>query len=153
MPVENSRQNKHGWWGTLSIDPDTEPKGNLKVGDLCIFVKTNRLSHHVANGTFILKINSIISLAAAKARFSHLPPQIVTEIYTDLDLITSNYPNLALVEILEADDQNTSPLTKKLNEYTRKLFTKDSSLNAEDRIWLDNNAYIGKEHIEQGMSL
>jgi len=155
MPVDNPRQNKHGWWGTLTIDKDTEPKGDLKVDQLCIFIKTNVLSHVVTRGTFVLTINRISSLAAAKARFSNLPPPLVVEINRDLDLITTNYPNAALLEILVVDHLKTTPLTKKLNEYTQKLFTRDPSLSAEDRGWLDSqDSYeIGRSDIEAGMGL
>jgi len=155
MPVDNPRQNKHGWWGTLTIDKDTEPKGGLDVGELCIFIKTNVLSHVVVHGTFVLTINRISSLAAAKARFSNLPPPIVVQINRDLDLITTSYPNAALLEILEVDSLKSTPLTKKLNEYTRKLFTRDATLSPEDRVWIDSqdSDEIGKSDIEAGMGL
>jgi len=145
MPVDNPRQNKHGWWGTLTIDEGTEPKGSLNVGDFCVFVKTNKDSHFVSKGTHIKRINVFSNLAAAKAQVrAETGSDYDAEIEADLNLISSMYPNAPIVEILEVDSASTSPLTEDINELTKERFNDD--------LWLAANANTGNPKKELGVT-
>jgi len=145
MPVANSRQNKHGWWGTLTLDVGTEGKGKLQTGDRCIFIKTRREAHFVAEGTFIKEVRIFKDLDEAIQSLSFFfkdNPSIREDLKKITDEGITNF-----VEILKLDKQSTTPLAKKLNIYTLMLFTLDPE-------WLEENgAEIGKEDLLLGLSL
>lgn len=151
MPVGNSRQNQHGWWGTLTIDRDTESNTNLEKGTLCVFIKTSRESHYVTVGTFIKKVRVFENSEKAREEFNKKAKQYSSWLDDDIKLIGIEYPGVTFtfVEILELDNVNTTPLADKLNEYTRKLFTQE--IDAE---WLQENAQkVGRVYIEAGLSM
>lgn len=147
MPVANSRQNKHGWWGTLTLDVATEGKGKLQTGDRCIFIKTKREAHFVAEGTFVKEVRVFENVNEAKQSLSFCSKDRPS-ILEDLEKITVEYPGITnFVEVLKLDKQKTAPLAKKLNIYTLMLFTLDPE-------WMDANAEeIGKEDVLLGLSL
>lgn len=154
MPVENSRQNQHGWWGTLTIDKKIT---GVELNERCVFVKTKSVAHYVLTGTFILEVKLIGDLDQAKKAFEKIPAaaQRLSFINVDLDKIASEYPGLPIVEIIEVDYVKTTPLMRKLNDYTRKLFTRDATLSSEDREWINKpeNAGIGIDDILTGTGL
>ena len=147
MAVDSPRQNKHGWWGTLTIDPNTDSKDQLEVGERCIFIKTKREAHYVTQGTVIKKVHIFEDLGDAfkSLEFYFKDNPAILE---DLKEITKQYPEIKkYVEILRIDYQRTTPLARKLNIYTLMLF-------ALDHEWLEANAEaIGKEDVELGLSL
>ena len=154
MAVDNPRQNKHGWWGTLTIDEDTkdaEDKSTLKVGTPCVFIKTSKESHYVTSGTFVSKVRVFDNDQQAKDEFRKKSAQNSSRFEEDLKKIGVEYPGakFTFVEILKVDDVKTSPLVRELNECTRKLFSKESKPK-----WLDDfKEESGKDDIEAGMSL
>ena len=122
MPVDNGKQNNHSWWGTLTLDADTEPKGGYKEGDRCVFVKANADSHFVAQGTYISKVRFFSNLDEAIAYVkTTLGSDFDADIEKDLNKIRKEYPTLPVVEILALDSTNTSTLTAHMNILTEVL--------------------------------
>ena len=147
MPVDNGRQNNHGWWGTLTLDAGTMPKGSYKEGDRCVFVKTNADSHFVAQGTYISKIRFFNNLDEAIAEMKkNLGSDFDPDVEKDLYKIRKEWPNLPIVEILEIDAANTSPLTTQMNILTEVLFN--------NAAWLkENGSKVGEKHVKAGRKL
>jgi hypothetical protein len=147
MPVDNGRQNNHGWWGTLTLDAATVPKGDFKEGDRCVFVKTNADSHFVAQGTFINRIRFFSNLDEAIAEMKTvLGSDFDTDVEKDLYKIGKEWPDLPIVEILEIDSANTSPLTTQMNILTEVLFN--------NAAWLrENGSKVGEKHVKKGRKL
>jgi len=147
MPVDYAKQNKHRWWGILTLDVDTP---DLKKGDRCVFVKTKLQSHFVNEGTYVLEVNRLGTVEDAKQVFRKIPEvaNYISAIENDLntigsELLDAKLTDLPVVEIVKIDEENTSPLTLKLNEYTRLLFSQ-----VVDPTWLEKyGSLIGKDDV------
>ena len=143
MSVGNGQQNKHRWWGYLTIDPDTVViNGILMPGVRCVFVKTSRHAHFIGEGTYIGKVRIFNSKSeAANAIGAGQDP----DIYSDLN--ASDFPSdLPIVEIFAIDEGKTTPLAKKLNTETLRWFG--------DEQWKTDNAeQIGRDAIEAGLEM
>jgi len=149
MPVDNGRQNKHGWWGTLTVDR-TPP--SLEPGQKCVFIKINRDSHFVSQGTVVPKLSPFRDLAAAeKALLAAVikvgaTPGQLRSIKADLRLIAAMKPVPTIVEIKEIDYSMTPPLAVEINILTESLFRNKAWLRVFGKI-------VGADDILLGLQL
>lgn len=152
MPVVNGQQNKHRWWGILTIDSGMENSGGLAEGTQCVFIKANRDSHFVSQGTFVSKVRVFKSLKdaedvllrkASKAGASEIE---IRRIKSDLKKINALKTIPSIVEILGIDYKKTPPLAVEVNILTESLFRNGAWLRA-------NGNRIGADDIKLGLRL
>jgi hypothetical protein len=148
MPVKDPQQNTHRWWGVLKVDKNTELiDGTVDLMADCIFLKTSRDAHFISQETLLKKVKLLSAsgdVNAAISRINDVSPSILNMIREDL--LSGHPEGIPIVEILEADYPNTSPLTSELNARTEILF--------RDVHWLDMYASrVGKENIVIGMAM
>jgi len=147
MPVKNDHQNKHRWWGTLTLDPSTEVIGGKLLPDSeCVFAKRNRNSHFVTHGTYVKKVK-VISIVGDKALAADAIQQTANNQIQNLSADLMDLPvGLPLVEILEIDNDNTPPLIREFNRLTERLFNDEKWLN-------DNGERVGADDIRVGREM
>lgn len=142
MPVDDPKQNNHSWWGTLTIDKNTQVVGGaLKPGDRCVFVKTSYQSHFISHGTCLKKVRIIKSVQDAVKDVQAKSFKPIPKLKAKLNFSSDS----TIVEILELDKVNTPALTQALNDYNETLFN--------DSKWLDSQGKIGQSEIVIGMGM
>ncbi len=149
MPVKvrDPQQNKHRWWGTLTNDKSTIPYVE-DAGKECVFIKTSRFSHYITQGTGVKDWNVLSAtgdITEALKNISNVSQAVKDRIKADVS--EKDFPKkMAIVEIVDLDDASTTPLVKKMNAFTKDLFTK--------RAWSKNDAKeIGVDDIELGFKI
>jgi len=149
MPVrvKDPQQNRHRWWGTLTNDKSTTPYVE-DAGKECVFIKTSRFSHYITQGTSV-KAWNVLSASGdpveALQNVSNVSQGIKERIKADV--MEKDFPKkMAIVEIISLDNTGTTPLVRKMNAFTKDLFTK--------RAWSKNDAKeMGVEDIEMGFKI
>jgi hypothetical protein len=148
MPVKEPQQNTHRWWGTLTRDATTEVTGgDLPPNQECIFIKTSADAHFLPQGTVIkrLKILGTSGNINTVLANTSLPSQGSSQISADLVKYPGG-PDTIVTEILEIDQEASSPLAQEVFDLTETLFHDDE--------WLARNgARVGKADIELGREL
>jgi hypothetical protein len=118
------------------------------------FFKTSRDAHYISQGTVVKRIKVLsqteIDMAIENIINSYIGSEdkerIRAKILSDIEGCLKDAGNSQLIEILELDNENTSPLTHELNKGTKKLFT--------NKRWLNRyGAKIGSDSIMAGMRL
>lgn len=153
MPsVENGKQNKHEWNGSLSLmDGETINGKPLESGQQCLFVKINRDSHFISQGTVISRYQECpLSEAIKKVQeilMTFADEKEVVRIENELKMLGKIVPTPVFVEILEINYESTPPLAIEINALTDSLFRNDA--------WLKANRHrnIGYADIKLGMKM
>lgn len=158
--VHDPRQNHHGWWGTFTVVDDGET--NLKEYGLqvsfddpeclLVFLKTNRDSHFIAQGT---ALSSLLDLgtdprgAMTKLREINdteglgLTKEMLNAMDTDLESLGNRRARYHIIKGI--DYKNSTALGRVHSLTTEACFNNDH--------WLDTAGDIGERDIRLGRTL
>ena len=158
--VHDPRQNHHGWWGTFILVDDDEANQKdfgLQVGFddpecLLVFLKTNRDSHFIAQGTAIasvLFLSNDQSEAMKKLREINsteglgLTKEMLESMDSDLESLSGRKAQYYIIN--GVDYKNSAALARVHSLTTEACFNNDH--------WLDTAGDIGKGDIKLGRTL
>jgi len=158
--VHDPRQNHHGWWGTFTLVDDGETslkEFGIQTGSddpdcLHVFLKTNRDSHFVAQGT---ALSSLLDLGPDQrgamtklkeindAEGLGLTKEMITAMETDLESIGDRRAHYYIIK--GVDWKNSTALGRVHSLTTEACFNNDH--------WLDTAGEIGQGNIRLGRML
>lgn len=158
--VRDPRQNYHGWWGTLTVAADengVQSNHGLQLDSkdpdcLHVFLKTNRDSHFVAQGTAVDALEFIgSSPSEAMEKIENaaenlgLNDEALEFMRTDLNNIDSSGHDVRYYILSAIDYQRTTPLSRVHSLTTEACFNNDH--------WLSAAGDIGQRSIVLGRQL
>lgn len=146
--VTDPRQNHHGWWGTVVFVEDPKSPSRSANGDSGVqhvFLKTNRESHYVSQGTAVelKELGDSADAALQQLRMSGVSETVLSLIQEDLANLKAS--KVKFHQITAIDDAETTALARMHNLVTEVCFNNDH--------WLDSAGDVGAKAIREGRKL